>query len=142
MTRKSRKPIRARVATPAMTSRNVLLAGLGAVSRGRRQAGAAIDAAFAEVGQLPVRGAEAAVAVRRSIDKAAAQAIARLAPVRRRAEAFARDAEREFQTVAAPVLVRLGLAEPARKTATRKTAPRKSAARKTVARKPASRRRA
>ena len=63
------------------------------------------------------------------------QAEAKLATVAHQAEAFARDAEREFTTVAAPVLEKLGLAKaPARRPASaRKSAARKPAKRATAA---------
>lgn len=141
---KRRTPAQARAAAraplPGLTPRNVVLAGLGAVSIGRRKATAALGAFAAGAADLPVRARDAVVDVGQQLaflaNQAEAQlaplrrqAEAKLAPLRRQAEAFARDAEREFTTVATPVLAKLGIADaPARKTAARKPAARRPAA--------------
>lgn len=150
--RKRRTPAHARAVArdghPDVTPRNVVLAGLGAVSLGRRQAVAAIDALAAGAGEWQARSIDVVVGAGQQVAAFANQAQAQLAPLRRRAEAqleplrrqaeaIARDAEREFTAVAAPVLAKLGLvdapvrrAAPARKSPARKPAP---AARKRAA---------
>jgi len=139
---KRRTPAHARAATrddhPGLTPRNVVLAGLGAVAIGRRRASEVIDALAADVGDWPTRGRDAVADAGNQLMFLANQAGAQLAPLRRRAEtkfaavtrqaeALARDAEREFETVAAPVLVKLGLAPTP---SVRPVSARKSAARK------------
>ena len=154
---KRRNPAHARAvvrdAHPGLTPRNVVLAGLGAVSLGRREATAALGAFAAGAADLPARARDAVVDAGHQLAFLAKQGEAQLAPLRRQAEAklkplraqaeaFARDAEREFAAVAEPVLAKLGIVDapvrrtaPARKTAARKPAvvrkraPRKSAAR-------------
>ena len=125
MTRNYRKPNRATATSPDVTARTLVLAGIGALARGRRHAGIVVDETLADAQRLPLRGAEALVQARRSLGRAAARAESRLAPLRRDAEAFFRDAEREFEIVAAPLLHRLGATKPA----ARKASPRKRRAR-------------
>ncbi len=134
MTRKS--PTRRKPAPrPELTSRRVLLAGLGAVSLGRKQARASIEDFAANAGTYQARSAEAAHAAGQRVAKFARQAQAKLAPLKQQAIAFARKAEGEFEASVVPVLAKLGVvAAPKRRTrkapAARKPAARKAAARR------------
>lgn len=138
---KRRSPVRAkaRAARPEWNPRNVVLAGIGAVALGRRQARAAIEDLVANAGTYQTRSSEVAHAAGQRVARFAKQAKATLAPIQRQAEAYARDAEREFEAVVAPVLVKIGLVDaPKRRVPARA---RKTTARKSTARaKPAARR--
>lgn len=143
---KARRPARA-AATP-VTARNVLLAGLGAVALGRRQAAQAVEALAAAPESLRERACAAAGQARREVEKLRKQAEKKIAPLRKQAEAkvaplrkqaltFADQAQAEFEARLQPVLVRFGLADtpararrrPAAKKASRRPAARQAAKR-------------
>jgi hypothetical protein len=140
---KARRPARA-AATP-VTARNVLLAGLGAVAIGRRQA---VEALATAPESLRERACAAAGQARREVEKLRKQAEKKIAPLRKQAEAkvaplrkqalaFADQAQAEFEARLQPVLVRFGLADtpararrrPAAKKASRRPAARQAAKR-------------
>ena len=110
MTRKTstRRPAR-RAATPAVTPRRVLLAGLGAIALGRERARESIGDLAANAGTFPQRGAEFAEAAGRTVAGLAARARARLAPLKKQAAAFAGKAEAHFLVAVAPVLEKAGV---------------------------------
>lgn len=132
---KARRPARA-AATP-VTARNVLLAGLGAVALGRRQAAQAVEALAAAPESLRERACAAAGQARREVEKLRKQAEKKMAPLRKQALAFADQAQAEFEARLQPVLVRFGLADtpararrrPAAKKASRRPAARQAAKR-------------
>ena len=129
MARKSPKRPAARAGKqPGYQARDVLLAGLGAVSIGRKQ----FAAAYA---QGPERAAElrdaAKAAVRKAGKSVSGKVVAlrkQAAPVQAKLERFARDARRQIEASLAPALEKLGVKAQA------KRAPRRAA-------KPAARRR-
>src|SRR5690606_39790955 len=88
---KARRPARA-AATP-VTARNVLLAGLGAVALGRRQAAQAVEALAAAPESLRERACAAAGQARREDAKMRKQAEKKMAPLRKPALAFADPAQ-------------------------------------------------
>jgi hypothetical protein len=110
MTRKTstRRPAR-RTATPAVTPRRVLLAGLGAIALGRERARETIDDLAANAGTFPQRGAEFAEAAGRTVAGIAARAKSRLKPLKEQAAAFAHKAEAHFLVAVAPVLEKAGM---------------------------------
>jgi DNA anti-recombination protein RmuC len=121
MTRKTtRRPAARKAATRKLelTPRAVLLAGLGAVSLGRKQAQESLEALAANAGELRARADDAAREAGARVAKLRKQAQTRLAPVQKQAEAFARQAEQQFETTFAPVLARFGVAaKPAKRRA-------------------------
>jgi hypothetical protein len=122
MARKSTKRPAARAGKkPSYQARDVLLAGLGAVSIGRKQ----VAAAYA---QGPERAAELRDAARAAVRKAGKSVSGKVvalrkqaAPVQAKLERFARDARRQIEAGLAPALAKLGVKAPA------KRAPRRAA---------------
>jgi len=124
-------PIRRR--TPRKTEvspRTVLLAGIGAASLGRKQAIKSID----DLAELPeTLRQRAEVAARDAGSRVARfrkQAKAKLAPVRKQVAGFAQQAQAEFETRFAPVLVKLGAKAPAKRTARKATRTARPAAKR------------
>ena len=124
-------PIRRR--TPRKTEvspRTVLLAGIGAASLGRKQAIKSID----DLTELPeTLRQRAEVAARDAGSRVARfrkQAKAKLAPVRKQVAGFAQQAQAEFETRFAPVLVKLGAKAPAKRTARKATRTARPAAKR------------
>ncbi len=121
--------------TPEPTLRHVWLAGLGLVAVARREARAAVAETGQRIDAARQQAATFASTAQRDV-------LGRLADVREQGEArvvqFSADVEARLE----PVLVKLGLKKPTRKTTrTRKPAPaRAKTARKPAARKPAARR--
>lgn len=121
--------------TPEPTLRHVWLAGLGLVAVARREAWGAVAEAGQRIDAARQQAATFASTAQRDV-------LGRLADVREQGEArvvqFSADVEARLE----PVLVKLGLKKPTRKTTrTRKPAPaRAKTARKPAARKPAARR--
>ena len=121
--------------TPEPTLRHVWLAGLGLVAVARREARAAVAETGQRIDAARQQAATFASTAQRDV-------LGRLADVREQCEArvvqFSADVEARLE----PVLVKLGLKKPTRKTTrTRKPAPaRAKTARKPAARKPAARR--
>jgi DNA anti-recombination protein RmuC len=117
MTRKTTRRSNAR--KPAaqkleLTPRAMLLAGIGAVSLGRKQAQASLEALAANAEDLRARADDAAREAGARVAKLRKQAQTRLAPVQKQAEAFARQAEQQFETTVAPVLAKFGVATQAK----------------------------
>jgi len=124
-------PIRRR--TPRKTEvspRTVLLAGIGAASLGRKQAIKSMD----DLAELPeTLRQRAEVAARDAGSRVARfrkQAKAKLAPVRKQVAGFAQQAQAEFETRFAPVLVKLGAKAPAKRTARKATRTARPAAKR------------
>lgn len=121
--------------TPEPTLRHVWLAGLGLVAVARREARAAVAETGQRIDAARQQAATFASTAQRDV-------LGRLADVREQGEArvvqFSADVEARLE----PVLVKLGLKKPTRKTTrTRKPAPaRTKTARKPAARKPVARR--
>lgn len=130
MTRKTptrRAAARSRTARTPVTSRSVLLAGLGAVSLGRRQAKESIDGFAANADTFQQRSTDLAHSAGRKVAALASKAQARLAPLKKQASSFASKAEAQFLVSVAPMLEKLGVIDaPARRHAPAR--PRKSAA--------------
>ena len=103
-----------------VSPRTVLLAGIGAASLGRKQAIKSIDGLAELPDVLRQRADDAAREAGKSVAKFRKQAKAKLAPVKKQVAGFAQQAQAEFETRFAPVLVKLG-AKPARKRTGRKT---------------------
>lgn len=128
MARKSTKRPAARAGKkPTYQARDVLLAGLGAVSIGRKQVVAAVAHGPERVSEL--RDA-AKAAVRKAGKSVSGKVVAlrkQAAPVQARIERFARDARRQIEASLAPALAKFGVKAPAKRRAPRRVA-------KTVAR--------
>ena len=101
----------------AVSPRTVLLAGIGAASLGRKQAIKSIDGLAELPETLRQRADDAAREAGKSVAKFRKQAKAKLAPVKKQVEGFAKQAQAEFETRFAPVLVKLGKKAPAKRTA-------------------------
>ncbi len=104
-----------------ISPRTVMLAGIGAASLGRKQAIKSMD----ELAELPetlrLRAEDAAREAGKSVAKFRKQAKAKLAPVKKQVAGFAQQAQSEFETRFAPVLVKLGAKAPAKRTARKTT---------------------
>jgi hypothetical protein len=98
-----------------LNPRNVLLAGIGAASLGRKQALKSIDGLAELPDLLRQRADDAAREAGTRVARLRNQAKARLAPVKKQAATFARQAQAEFETRFAPVLVKLGKKAPAKR---------------------------
>ena len=107
-TTKTRRTPR-KAATPA-APRDFLLAGIGAVSLGRKQAIKSIEGFATGADTLRERADAAARQAGSRVAKFRKQAQAKLAPVQKQATAFAAQAQAEFEARFAPVLAKLGLA--------------------------------
>jgi hypothetical protein len=102
--------------------RDVLLAGLGAVSIGRKQVAAAYAQAPERVAELR---AAAGAAVRKAGKSVSGKVVAlrkQAAPVQAAIEALARDARRQIEAGLAPALARLGVKTPPARRAPRRAA--------------------
>ena len=108
MTRKTRRPTRTPARPTPITPRAVLLAGVGAVSLGRKQVAAAAEALASLPGTLGAKACALADEARERALQARKQARARLAPVRKQVEKVAAQAEAEFQARFGPLLSRVG----------------------------------
>jgi len=110
--------------------RDFVLAGLGAVSLGRKQALKSIEG----LAELPVSLRQRADAAAREagsrVAKLRKQAKTRLAPVQKQAASFAKQAQAEFETRFAPVLAKLGAKPKAKRPARKTTRTARPAARK------------
>jgi hypothetical protein len=112
------------------TPRDFVLAGLGAVSLGRKQALKSIDG-LAELPEALRQRADAAAREAGSrVAKLRKQAKTRLAPVQKQAASFAKQAQAEFETRFAPVLAKLGAKPKAKRPARKTTRTARPAARK------------
>ena len=106
---------------------DLLLAGIGAVSLGRKQAADFYENGFEGVAALGERAADAVYSAASSVGtKVIAlrkQAKAKADPARKQVLAFAREAKAQAQQRLAPVLTRLGVTKaPAKRTPARKKA--------------------
>jgi len=114
-----------------ISPRNVLLAGIGAASLGRKQALKSID----DLAELPEVIRQRADAAAREAGSRVAQfrkqAKAKLAPVKKQVAGFAQQAQAEFESRFAPVLVKLGAKAPAKRTARKATRTARPAAKRT-----------
>lgn len=121
--------------TPEPTLRHVWLAGLGLVAVARREARAAVAETGQRIDAARQQAATFASTAQRDV-------LGRLADVREQGEARVVQFSADVEAGLEPVLVKLGLKKPTRKTTrTRKPAPaRAKTARKPAARKPAARR--
>ncbi len=99
----------------AVNPRNVLLAGIGAASLGRKQAIKSIDGLAELPDLLRQRADDAAREAGSRVARFRKQARAKLAPVKKQATSFARQAQAEFETRFAPVLAKLGAKAPAKR---------------------------
>lgn len=116
-----------------LSPRAVLLAGLGAVSLGRKQALKSVDGLASGADELRSRAEAAAREAGNRVAKFRKQAKAKLAPVQKQANQFALKAQAEFETRFAPVLAKLGAKAPAKRatrTAKRPARPAAKRARK------------
>lgn len=98
-----------------VSPRTVMLAGIGAASLGRKQAIRSLDGLAELPEAIRVRAEEAAREAGNSVAKFRKQAKAKLAPVQKQAAVFAQQAQAEFETRFAPVLVKLGAKTPAKR---------------------------
>ena len=103
-----------------LSPRAVLLAGLGAVSLGRKQALKSVDGLATGADGLRSRAEAAAREAGNRVARFRKQAKAKLAPVQKQATQFARKAQAEFEARFAPVLAQFEGTAPARR-ATRVT---------------------
>jgi hypothetical protein len=114
-------PVRRRTARKTeLSPRAVLLAGLGAVSLGRKQALQSIDDLATGAQTLRSRADSAARQAGNRVSQLRKQATARIAPVKKQAAAIAKQAQASVQTRLSPVLVKLGV-KPAKAKAKRST---------------------
>lgn len=104
-----------------VSPRTVILAGIGAASLGRKQAIKSIDGLSELPESLRTRAEEAARDAGKSVARFRKQAQAKLAPVRKQVTGFAQQAQAEFETRFAPVLVKLGAKAPAKRAARKTT---------------------
>ncbi len=106
-------PIRRRTARKTqltqLTPGALLLAGLGAVSLGRKQAIQSIDELATSAKTLRASADSAVRDAGTRVSKLGKQAKARIAPVKKQAAAFAKQAQATVQTRLSPVLVKLGV---------------------------------
>lgn len=111
MTRSTKTRRTVRKTRTELGPRAVLLAGLGVVSLGRKQALKSVDG----LDDLRARAEALALEAGSRVAKLRKQAKAKLAPVQKQATRFAEKAQAEFEARLAPVLVKLGAKAPARK---------------------------
>ena len=114
-----------------ISPRTVMLAGIGAASLGRKQAIKSIDGLAELPETLRLRAEDAAREAGKSVAKFRKQAKAKLAPVKKQVAGFAQQAQAEFETRFAPVLVKLGAKAPAKRTARKTTRTARPAAKRT-----------
>lgn len=114
-----------------VSPRTVVLAGIGAASLGRKQAIKSIDGLAELPETLRQRAEVAAREAGKSVARFRKQAKAKLAPVKKQVAGFAQQAQAEFETRFAPVLVKLGAKAPAKRTARKSTRTARPAARRT-----------
>ena len=108
--------------------RDLLLAGLGAVSIGRKQAAHIYANGFDGVWEIGFRAQDAVQSAAKTVSGKVAslrkQAKAKAAPVQRKVLALAKEAKAQAQHRLTPVLVQLGLKKaPVKRASTRKKAP-------------------
>ena len=130
MTR-STTPRRRSTRKTELSPSTVLLAGIGASSLGRKQAIKSIDGLAELPETLRLRAEDAAREAGKSVAKFRKQAKAKLAPVKKQVAGFAKQAQAEFETRFAPVLVKLGAKAPAKRTARKATRTARPAAKRT-----------
>lgn len=114
-----------------LSPRAVLLAGLGAVSLGRKQALKSVDGLATGADDLRSRAEAAAREAGNRVARFRKQAKAKLAPVQKQASQFAVKAQAEFETRFAPVLAKLGGKAPAKRAARTAKRPARPAAKGT-----------
>lgn len=114
-----------------VSPRTVLLAGIGAASLGRKQAIKSIDGLAELPDVIRQRADDAAREAGSRVAKFRKQAKARLAPVKKQVAGFAQQAQAEFETRFAPVLVKLGAKAPAKRNARKSTRTARPAAKRT-----------
>lgn len=127
----ARKSIRRSVSSTRRSQfqpRDLLLAGLGAVSIGRKQAAHIYANGFDGVLEMGFRTQDAVQSAAKTVSgkvaKLRKQAKAKAAPVQRKVLALAKEAKRQAQHRLDPVLVQLGLkAVPRKRAPARKKAP-------------------
>lgn len=102
-------PTRRHTRKTEFSPRALLLAGIGAVSLGRKQALKSIDGIADGADDLRQRADAAAREAGSRVARLKKQATAKLAPVRKQAVAFAKQAQAEFETRFSPVLAKLGV---------------------------------
>ncbi len=125
-------PTRRRTARKTEVSpRTVMLAGIGAASLGRKQAIKSIDGLAELPETLRLRAEDAAREAGKSVARFRKQAKAKLAPVKKQVAGFAQQAQAEFETRFAPVLVKLGAKAPAKRAARKSTRTARPAAKRT-----------
>ncbi len=130
MTR-STTPRRRSTRKTELSPRTVLLAGIGAASLGRKQAIKSIDGLAELPETLRQRADDAAREAGSQVARFRKQAKAKLAPVKKQVAGFAKQAQAEFETRFAPVLVKLGAKAPAKRTARKATRTARPAAKRT-----------
>lgn len=128
MTRRPSKTARAAKAAtrhPEYKSRDFLLAGIGAVSLGRKQAIQSYAEAVQGVGELRERVQDAFENANSQVALLRKQARSRIAPVQKQVETLVKQAKGQAQARLAPMLAKFGVKQPvAKKPVARKTAKR------------------
>ena len=127
MTRRQSKTTRAAKAAarhPEYKSRDFLLAGIGAVSLGRKQAIQSYADAVQGVGELRERVQDAFENANSQIGLLRKQARTRIAAVQKQVETLGKQAKGQAQVRLAPVLAKLGVKPAAKKPAARKAVKR------------------
>ena len=114
-----------------VSPRTVVLAGIGAASLGRKQAIRSIDGLAELPDTLRLRAEQTAREAGKTVARFRKQAKARLAPVKKQVAGFAQQAQAEFETRFAPVLVKLGAKAPAKRAARKSTRTARPAAKRT-----------
>ena len=112
-----RRTVRKTQAKTELSPRAVLLAGLGAMSLGRKQALKSVDGLATGADDLRSRAEAAAREAGNRVAKFRKQAKAKLAPVQKQATQLARKAQAEFEARFAPVLAQFEGKAPAKRPA-------------------------
>lgn len=122
---------RRRTRITEVSPRTVLLAGIGAASIGRKQAIKSIDGLSDLPDVLRRRADDAAREAGSRVAKLRKQAKAKLAPVKKQVAGFAQQAQAEFESRFAPVLVRFAGTTPTKRTARKTTRTARPATKRT-----------
>lgn len=129
MARKTSKRPSAAARRTQFQPHDLLLAGLGAVSLGRKQAAHLYANGFEGVSELRERAAQAVQVASKKVNGKVAtlrkQAQAKAAPVRKQVVALAKQARAQAEARLAPVLARFGAGKPAKRSTARRKAPTK-----------------
>lgn len=130
MARKTTKRPSAAARRTQFQPQDLLFAGLGAVSLGRKQAVHMYANGFEGVSELRERAGHAVQVASKKVNGKVAmlrkQAQAKAAPVRKQVVALAKEARAQAEARLAPVLARLGAGKaPAKRSTARKKAPAK-----------------